>query len=83
MSTVVVIGGTGGLGREVARHYLDRGREVVISGRDPDRTAAVVQSRADDRRVLLLSRQLPEAQQGKGAALNAVQIAEILIRDHI
>jgi NAD(P)-dependent dehydrogenase (short-subunit alcohol dehydrogenase family) len=38
---VVVIGGTGGLGREIARHYLDRGRQVVLSGRDPDRAAAI------------------------------------------
>lgn len=38
---VVVIGGTGGLGREIAKHYLDRGREVVLSGRDPGRAAAV------------------------------------------
>ena len=38
---VVVVGGTGGLGQEVARHYLDQGREVVISGRDRDRAAAV------------------------------------------
>jgi len=38
---VVVIGGTGGLGREIAKHYLDRGREVVISGRDPSRAAAL------------------------------------------
>lgn len=38
---VVVVGGTAGLGREVARHYLDRGRDVVISGRDPDRAATV------------------------------------------
>jgi NAD(P)-dependent dehydrogenase (short-subunit alcohol dehydrogenase family) len=39
--TVVVIGGTGGLGREIAKHYLDRGREVVLSGRDPDRATAI------------------------------------------
>lgn len=31
---VVVIGGTAGLGLEVARHYADLGRPVVISGRD-------------------------------------------------
>lgn len=43
MSTgaVVVVGGTSGLGREVARHYLDRGREVVLTGRDPGRATAV------------------------------------------
>lgn len=35
--SVVIVGGTGGLGREVARHYLDRGADVIITGRDPDR----------------------------------------------
>lgn len=39
--SVVVVGGTGGLGQAVARHYLAAGREVVITGRDPDRAAAV------------------------------------------
>lgn len=38
---IVVIGGTGGLGRELVRHYLDQGREVVLSGRDPEHAAAV------------------------------------------
>lgn len=39
--SVVVIGGTSGLGKEVARYYAKRGREVVISGRDKARAAAV------------------------------------------
>jgi NAD(P)-dependent dehydrogenase (short-subunit alcohol dehydrogenase family) len=38
---VVVIGGTSGLGHEVARHYAERGRDVVLSGRDLDRAAKV------------------------------------------
>jgi NAD(P)-dependent dehydrogenase (short-subunit alcohol dehydrogenase family) len=38
---VVVIGGTSGLGHEVARHYAGRGREVVLTGRDPDHAAKV------------------------------------------
>jgi len=32
--SVVVIGGTRGLGRELAQFYADQGRDVVISGRD-------------------------------------------------
>jgi NAD(P)-dependent dehydrogenase (short-subunit alcohol dehydrogenase family) len=32
--SVVVVGGTRGLGREVARYYADQGRDVVITGRD-------------------------------------------------
>ncbi len=33
-STVVVVGGTRGLGREVAQFYAGRGRDVVVTGRD-------------------------------------------------
>ena len=32
--TVVVVGGTRGLGREVAQFYADRGRDVVVTGRE-------------------------------------------------
>jgi len=32
--TVVVVGGTRGLGREVAQHYAASGRDVVVTGRD-------------------------------------------------
>jgi NAD(P)-dependent dehydrogenase (short-subunit alcohol dehydrogenase family) len=39
--SVVVIGGTQGLGLEVARHYAAEGREVVLSGRDPARAESV------------------------------------------
>jgi 1,2-diacylglycerol 3-beta-glucosyltransferase len=42
---------------------------VVDDGSDDD-TAAIVRARADED-VVLLQRQLPEARQGKGAALNA------------
>ena len=35
--TVLVIGGTGGIGREVARHYHERGEDVIITGRDLER----------------------------------------------
>ena len=39
--TVVVIGGTSGLGMDLAQRYAGMGRSVVISGRDADRTAAI------------------------------------------
>ena len=35
--SVLVVGGTGGIGREVARHYHQQGHDVIITGRDPDR----------------------------------------------
>ena len=38
--SVVVVGGTRGLGRELAQFYADQGRDVVITGRDADGAAA-------------------------------------------
>ena len=38
---VVVVGGTSGLGKEVARYYVGADREVVITGRDPTREELV------------------------------------------
>lgn len=40
---VVVIGGTSGLGKEVARHYAKAGRRVWISGRDASVAKGVAQ----------------------------------------
>lgn len=40
---VVIVGGTQGLGRRLAERFTQRGREVVITGRDPARTAAAAQ----------------------------------------
>jgi NAD(P)-dependent dehydrogenase (short-subunit alcohol dehydrogenase family) len=38
--TVVVVGGTQGLGRELARSYAGEGRDVVVTGRDQARAEA-------------------------------------------
>ena len=37
MGNVVIVGGTQGLGRELAQSYADDGRDVVVTGRDPSR----------------------------------------------
>jgi NAD(P)-dependent dehydrogenase (short-subunit alcohol dehydrogenase family) len=41
MVSVLIVGGTGGLGREVARHYQERGANVIITGRDQARAEEV------------------------------------------
>jgi len=39
--SVLIVGGTAGIGREIAAHYAKRGRDVVITGRDATRSAKV------------------------------------------
>ena len=38
---IVVVGGTDGIGQELARYYAGTGRETILSGRDAARAAAV------------------------------------------
>jgi NAD(P)-dependent dehydrogenase (short-subunit alcohol dehydrogenase family) len=38
---VLIVGGTAGLGREVASHYAERGDRVIVTGRDAGRASAV------------------------------------------
>ena len=40
-ASVVVVGGTGGIGFAIAKLYADRGASVVITGREAKRTAGV------------------------------------------
>src|SRR4249919_2287189 len=37
MGNVVIVGGTQGLGRELAQSYADEGRDVIVTGRDKSR----------------------------------------------
>ncbi|MFG2005520.1 SDR family NAD(P)-dependent oxidoreductase [Spirillospora sp. NPDC048911] len=39
MTSIVIVGGTSGIGRELARHYAAEGADVVITGRDASRAA--------------------------------------------
>jgi NAD(P)-dependent dehydrogenase (short-subunit alcohol dehydrogenase family) len=41
--TIVIIGGTGGLGLSAAKAFVARGARVVLVGRDPDDAAAAIQ----------------------------------------
>jgi NAD(P)-dependent dehydrogenase (short-subunit alcohol dehydrogenase family) len=39
--STLIVGGTRGIGRRLAEQYAQRGRRVVITGRDPGQTAAI------------------------------------------
>ena len=47
---LVIIGGTSGIGRELAQRAARRGESVILSGRDPDRAAAVAAEIGGDTR---------------------------------
>jgi NAD(P)-dependent dehydrogenase (short-subunit alcohol dehydrogenase family) len=44
---VLIVGGTGGIGREIARHYREEGRDVVITGRDASRASEIASEIGD------------------------------------
>ena len=57
---VVVIGGTSGIGLELARRYADRGSRVVISGRDAERAALVAKELGERTTALALDLSEPK-----------------------
>jgi NAD(P)-dependent dehydrogenase (short-subunit alcohol dehydrogenase family) len=59
MSDLVVIGGTSGIGREIARRAAERGDSVVISGRDADRSRAVAAEIGGDTRGIAVDLSTP------------------------
>lgn len=71
--SVVVIGGTSGLGRDLAQHYADRGRNVVITGRDRDRAAKVAADIGGDTHGMGVDLTDPESVPGALAELGPVE----------
>ena len=69
---VVVIGGTQGLGLEVARHYAGRGRPVVLSGRETARAEAVAAEVGPNARGIGLDLAEPERLAGCLAGVERV-----------
>lgn len=70
--TIVVIGGTSGIGLEVARAAVKRGDAAVITGRDADRAAEVASSLGDGVRGLGLDLAEPAGLAGALADVDAV-----------
>jgi NAD(P)-dependent dehydrogenase (short-subunit alcohol dehydrogenase family) len=71
--SVVVVGGTAGIGLEVARHYGERGREVVLTGRDADRARAVADELGGKTRGIALDLSHPHGIAAQVADIGPVQ----------
>jgi len=48
MSSVLIVGGTAGIGLEIARYYANGGHRVTLTGRDADRAAAAAKDVGGD-----------------------------------
>jgi NAD(P)-dependent dehydrogenase (short-subunit alcohol dehydrogenase family) len=72
MSSVLVVGGTAGIGREIARHYADGGHRVTLTGRDADRAAAAAKEIGGDTSGLALDLAAPKDIAAALAGVDAV-----------
>ena len=70
--SVVIVGGTRGIGRELARVYAARGRHVVLTGRDAAYAQAVAEEIGGGARGIALDLERPEEIAGRLAGIEAV-----------
>jgi NAD(P)-dependent dehydrogenase (short-subunit alcohol dehydrogenase family) len=76
MSSVLVFGGTSGIGREIARHYADAGHRVTLAGRDAARAAAVAGEIGGDTTGIACDLAKPH---GIAAALAGLDVVDSLV----
>ncbi|MEV6416126.1 SDR family oxidoreductase [Kribbella sp. NPDC051718] len=60
MSSVLIVGGSGGLGREIARYYASRGDSVVVTSRSAERAEQAADEIGGDTRGLAVDLAAPE-----------------------
>jgi NAD(P)-dependent dehydrogenase (short-subunit alcohol dehydrogenase family) len=70
--TVLIVGGTAGIGRELATHYATGGRPVVVTGRDPATAAEVAAQIGHGASSLALDLSKPHEIEGRLAGLGPV-----------
>jgi NAD(P)-dependent dehydrogenase (short-subunit alcohol dehydrogenase family) len=76
VSDVVVVGGTAGIGREIARHFAESGNRVTLTGRDVARAAAAAEEIGGDTTGLALDLAEPHS---IAAALASVDSVDNLV----
>jgi NAD(P)-dependent dehydrogenase (short-subunit alcohol dehydrogenase family) len=76
MSSVLVVGGTAGIGLEIARYYADGGHRVTLTGRDADRAAAAAKDIGPEVTGLALDLAAPK---DIGAALAGIDAVDGLV----
>ena len=76
MSSILVVGGTAGIGLEIARHYANEGHRVTLTGRDADRAAAAAKDVGGDTTSLAFDLAAPK---DIGPALTGIDAVDGLV----
>ncbi len=71
-NTVLITGGSSGIGLDAARGFLERGSNVVLNGRDKDKLAKAVKRLAGDGRVAAVAGDIGEKETGVELVATAV-----------
>ena len=81
---VLVVGGTGGIGREVARHYRDTGFPVIITGSDDGRAKSIAAEIGDGVEGIGFDLAQPETIAGALAGVGSVSrlVLSAIARDN-
>ena len=72
MSRYLIVGGTSGLGLEIARYYADAGHRVTLTSRDADRAAAAAKDVGGDTSGLALDLAAPKDIDAARAGIESV-----------
>ena len=72
MSSVLIVGGTSGIGLEIARYYADGSHRVTLAGRDADRAAAAAKEVGGDTTGIALDLARPHDIAAALAGIDAV-----------
>jgi NAD(P)-dependent dehydrogenase (short-subunit alcohol dehydrogenase family) len=76
MSSVLVVGGTSGIGCEIARHFAAAGDRVTLTGRDVGRAAAVAKEIGGDATGIALDLAVPHS---IAPALAGIEVVDRLV----
>lgn len=71
--TVIVTGSSSGIGRDIAQAFLERGANVVLNGRDPEKLAAVAAEFDSPERVALVAGNIGLKSTGERLTRTAVE----------
>lgn len=82
--SVLIVGGTAGLGREIASHYQDEGNEVIITGRDQERSDKIASELGEGVRGIGVDLAQPETIEDALSDVGPVSrlVITAVMRDH-